>query len=71
MSRRSVTTVTFKVRLRLPPGVAVKQAKLFLESAIREEPKRLSLQDPLAALSLPEVFILLDKRETVYLGAKA
>ena len=67
MSRRSVTTVTFSLRMRLPPGVTAKRARDFLRECLLAGHYAVDQQAPLKSLSPHEVIISVAKRETQYL----
>ena len=67
MTRRSVTTVTFRVKMRLPPGVKANEAKDFLDIAIQCHRDSFAKTQPIAALDINEVIITIGERKTVYL----
>lgn len=67
MSRRSVTTATFSLRMRLPPGVSPKRAQAFLKECLLAGHYAVDQKAPLKSLSPHEVIITLAKRETQYL----
>lgn len=71
MSRRSITTVTFRVKMRLPPGATIPQAQAFIRAGIEGAKRGMPPQDPLASLDMHEVTIALEKRETAYLEPKS
>ena len=67
MSKRSITTVRFSVKLRLPPGATIKAAKEFLQKALLNQKRVTSSKEPLGSLSLEEITVALLQKETVYL----
>jgi hypothetical protein len=67
MSKRSVTSVTFEISFRLPPGANVAYTKAFLYDAIGSKKSHTPSGVPLASLSMDSVNVKLAKRETVYL----
>ncbi len=67
MTRRSVTTVTFRVKMRLPPGVSVETAKRYVHDAVGSWKGQLSDQSPLAAVDRNELIVTIGERKTVYL----
>jgi len=67
MSRRSFTTLTFKVRLRMPQGSSIPKMQAFIRAAIVNERDLVADTDPLHGLALQELTIKLDGKETTYL----
>lgn len=67
MSRRSVTTATITVQLRLPPGAKVPDAITFITNAVARQKASLDHDAKMASLDLHSVRVTLVKRETAYL----
>jgi len=67
MTRRSATSLSFQIRLRLPPGGTTKQALEFIMSALCEHKARMNQQAPLAALDTDSIVVKLQERKTTYL----
>ncbi len=67
MSRRSITTVTFRVKMRLPPGAKIPDAQAFIRAGLEYAYSNWDHKLPMASLQVAEVTIALEKRETSYL----
>jgi hypothetical protein len=70
MTRKSVTTLTLSVRMRLPPGATQSQAKEFLENAIEDRVKHEAAYTPalpIASLATQEIVIKTIAKTTAYL----
>jgi len=66
MTRRSVTTLTVSVALRIPPGSNAKEVLGYITSALRAN-KPLTLNAPLASLDTDSMIVKIINRETTYL----
>lgn len=66
MSRRSVTTITLQVRLRIPPGSNTAEVTEYIRNAIKNSvfPDPAT---PLSALDTNSMIVKLEKKETTYL----
>lgn len=67
MSKRSRTTLTFSVRMPLPPGATAKDALAYVHSAITSWKGGMDPAEPITSLQSNEVLIKIINRETVYL----
>jgi len=78
MSRRSYTTLTIQVRLRIPPGSNAKEVLEYVRGALQlhkksrvetgtEDTPRYKHDHPLASLDTDSMIVKLEKKETVYL----
>ena len=78
MSRRTVTTLSIQVRLRIPPGSNTAEVLEHVRAAIKMYKdseiatglgprRRYQPSDPIAALDTDSMIVKLEKKETVYL----
>lgn len=78
MSRRSATTLSIQVRLRIPPGSntaavlefvrrAIKAGKNAEPLVLQEEFPKETKPNPLHSLDTDSMIVKLEKKETVYL----
>ena len=66
MSRRSTTTISIQVRLRIPPGSNTAEVIEYVRNAIKNSvfPNPAT---PLSSLDTNSMIVKLEKKETVYL----
>lgn len=67
MSRRSATTLTIQLRLRVPPGSNAAQLVDYITRALRAHKTSGIFTGPISAIDLDSMQIKVAKRETVYL----
>jgi len=67
MTRRSSTTLTISIQLRIPAGSNAKQVLGFIHDALSEHKTRVNQQAPISAIALNSAVLRVTKRETVYL----
>lgn len=69
MSKRSRTTLTFSVRMPLPPGATQAQAREYTEEAIKNYAHiaGTAITDSMRSIQSAEVLIKIINRETIYL----
>ncbi len=67
MSRRSATTLSIEVRLRVPPGSNAAAVLEFMKIAINRLKDSKELAEPLASLDTDSMVVRVLKKETVYL----
>lgn len=72
MSRRTSTTLSIQVRLRVPPGSNTAEVLAYLRGAIVDQVVRDNtiphqLEKPIAALDTDSMIVKLERKETVYL----
>lgn len=78
MSKRTSTTLTIQVRLRIPPGSNTSEVLAFVRAAIIAHKddetqtglgptRKYKLGDPIASLDTDSMIVKLEKKETVYL----
>lgn len=67
MSRRSATTLTIELRLRLPPGSNTAEILDYVRAAVGNWKGGSDPVLPISSLDTNEMIVKLKKKETVYL----